>query len=69
MPKVELVGFFHLGHVEFHTQAGLLGHLHVAAFNAQRLFGQALTVLPDPVGVDGGDLAWRGGADMGEHGQ
>ena len=27
----------------------------------------ALAVLPDPVGVDRGDLAGRGGADVGEH--
>ena len=33
---------------------------HMAVDNAQRLTGQALAVLPDPVGVDRGDLTRRG---------
>ena len=35
----------------------------------ERLSGQALAVLPDPVRVDGGDPAGRRGGDVREHGQ
>jgi hypothetical protein len=37
----------------------------MAADDLQRVFGQALAVLPDPVGVNGRNLAGRGGTDMG----
>ena len=63
------MGLLHLHHVQLHTQAWLLGHLHVAAFDLQWLLGQALAVLPYPVRVNGGDLARRGCAHMREHGQ
>ena len=58
-----------LGHVELDAEAGLLRHLDEAAFDLQRLFRQALAVLPDPVRVDRRDAAGRRRADVGEHRQ
>src|SRR6185369_2086951 len=66
---VKLVGFLDLGHVELDAQAGLLGYLDHAADDLQRVAREPLAVLPDPVGVDRGDTAWRGGGHMREHGQ
>ena len=69
MLQIELVGLLDFHHVQLHPQARLLRHLHMAAHDLQGVFGQALAVLPDPVGVDGRDAARCGGAHMGEHGQ
>src|SRR3954471_1374085 len=57
------------GPVDFDTQARPLRHGDLAALDLERLLGQRLAVLPDPVRVDRGDLAGGGGADMGEHGE
>ena len=48
---------------------GFFGTSHQAADDLQRLLRQALAVLPDPVRVDRGDAARRGGADVREHRQ
>jgi hypothetical protein len=49
---------------------GFIRHLHQAVDDAQRLPGQALLpFLPDPVRVDRGDLARRGGGGVREHRQ
>jgi hypothetical protein len=37
--------------------------------DAERVGGEALALLPYPVGVNGGDAAGRGGGDVGEHRQ
>ena len=55
--------------VEFDTEAGRSRHGEVAVDDLERLLGDALAVLPDPVGVDGGDVARRRGGDVGEHRQ
>jgi len=52
-------------HVQFDTQPGFLRHLHTTVNDLQRRFGEALAVLPDPVGVDGGNVTRRGGRDVG----
>ena len=41
----------------------------MTAHDLQRLQGEALAVLPDPVGVDGGDFADRRSPHVREHGQ
>src|SRR5947209_18225097 len=55
--------------VDLDPKARPVGNGDLAAFDLERLFRQCLAVLPDPVGVDRGDLAGSSGADMGEHGQ
>src|SRR5438105_2916859 len=58
--QVEMVRSFDLDHVELDTEAGLLGHRHETPLDLQRLLGQALPVLPDPMRVDRGDpRRWR----------
>lgn len=54
---VQFVRLGHGVHVDIYAQAMLGRHLDVAAFNFQRFLGQTLTVLPDPVRVDGGDVS------------
>src|SRR5580692_2932051 len=55
--------------VDLDAKPGPVRHRDPAALDLQRLPGQGLAVLPDPVGVDRGDLARRRRADMGEHGE
>ena len=43
--------------------------LQLAVLDLQRLFGEPLAVLPDPVRVDCGDLAGRGRRHVREHGE
>ena len=59
MPRIQLRAV-----VEFHTETGLLGHRQIAVDDLVGLLGDALAVLPDPVGVDGGDVAGCGGGAM-----
>ncbi len=56
-----------LGGVDLDAQAGLLRDRDLASLDEQRLLGEALAFLPDPVGVHRGDVAGRGGADVREH--
>src|SRR6516225_781590 len=58
-----------LRHVDLHPETGPIGNGNHAAHNLQRLLRQALSVLPDPVRIDRGDLARRGRGDMREHRQ
>ena len=57
---VEFMGLGQLVHIELDTQSRFLRHLHAALDYLQWGFGQALAVLPDPVGVDGSDFTRRG---------
>jgi len=52
-------------HVELDTQSRLVGHGEVSVDDLVRLGGDPLTVLPDPVRVDGGDVAGSRGGDVG----
>ena len=67
--QVQAVGALHFVHVQLHTQTRLLGQVNETILDLERLLGQALTVLPDPVRVDGRDAPRRGSAHMGEHRQ
>src|SRR5215475_7199548 len=49
---VEPMGRLDLRHVDLHSETGPIGNSNHAARDLQRLLGQALSVLPDPVRVD-----------------
>ena len=66
---IERVGFLDFRHIEFDAEARRFGNGNPSAFDPEGLFGQALAVLPDPVRIDGGDLAGRRGGHVREHGQ
>jgi hypothetical protein len=66
---VALVSQFDLCHINFYTQAGLIRNADETFNNFERLFGQALALLPNPMSVNRGDLARRGGGNVGEHRQ
>src|SRR5439155_21349663 len=61
---VELMRLCYLGHIELDTEPRLLRHLDEAPFDLQRLFREALPVLPDPVRVDRGHASGGSGADV-----
>ena len=69
MLQIQLMRFFNFDHIELNTQAWFLWHLHMAFNYLQRLFCETVTVLPNPMGVNGGDFARRSRCHMGEHGQ
>ena len=48
---------------------GRSGTCELAVDDLQRVFGEALAVLPDPMRVDRGDFARRGRGHVGEHRQ
>src|SRR5438270_12105801 len=52
------------GSVDFDTQARPVRHRDLAALDLERFLGQCLAVLPDPVGVDRGDVAGRRDASL-----
>jgi hypothetical protein len=66
--QVELVGGFNLLHVELDAEARLLVNSDLAAGDPEGIAGEALTVLPYPVCIDGGYISGSGGGDMCEHG-
>ena len=67
--QIKLMRLVYRVHVKVHTETGLLWQCNLAIHNFQRIFGQALAVLPNPVGVYGRDPARCGGCDLREHGQ
>src|SRR5262249_50823196 len=64
---VEPMRCLDLRHVDLDTETRPVGNGNCATDDLQGLLGQALTVLPDPVGGDSGDLSRRGGGDGREH--
>ncbi|RMW13823.1 hypothetical protein ALP03_00918 [Pseudomonas amygdali pv. tabaci] len=58
-----------LVHVQLDAQPRLLGHIDLTADNLQRGLGQALAVLPDPVGINRRDVARCRSGNVGEHRQ
>ena len=67
---VQLMRFHDLVHIQLYAQTRRSRNLYHTAFDFKRLFGQALVaLLPDPVGVDGGNVARRGSRHVGEHRQ
>ncbi len=59
------MGSAHLLPVKLHAESRRVWHGNAAVNNLQRIFGQArVALLPDPVGIDGGGVARRGGADL-----
>src|SRR5690606_36323152 len=67
---VQLVSRHDPLHVGFDAKTWLVRHSNLAADDLQGLAREALLAfLPDPVGVDGGDVARCGRCGMGEHGQ
>src|ERR1700736_6389181 len=55
--------------IDLDAETGAIGDRALGAPDLQWFLGKRLAVLPDPVGIDRSDLARRGGADMGEHGE
>ena len=67
---VKLVGRFERGHVDLDAEAGAVGYRRSCPPTiCSGSLRQLLAVLPDPVGVDRGDLARRGRRHMREHRQ
>lgn len=62
---IQFVGFHHLIHIQLNAQTRCGWHLHHASFDLKRLSGQTLiSFLPDPVGINSGDRAWRGSSHV-----
>src|ERR1700691_5844983 len=55
--------------VDLDAQPGTGGQLDFAVDDGERLLGQALAILPDPVRIDGCYLSRSSGRYMGEHGE
>ena len=55
--QVQRVSLAEFIHVEFDTQPGPRGNFYLAAHDLRGMAGEALTVLPDPVSIDGRDPA------------
>src|SRR3984885_13663932 len=55
--------------VDLDAEAGASGQLDFSMDDGERLSGQALAVLPDPMRIDGGYLTRSSRSHMGEHGQ
>src|SRR6185369_7822979 len=66
---VETMRLFHFLHIDLDAESGFVGHGDLSACDAQRLLGEALPILPDPVSVDGSDLTRSGGGYVREHGE
>ncbi|SIK86802.1 Uncharacterised protein [Mycobacteroides abscessus subsp. abscessus] len=66
---VELMRAFNRFHVELDTQSRRFRQIDIAANDLQRIAGELLPVLPDPVRVERSDAARRSGAHMREHRQ
>ena len=64
---ITLVGLFDFFHVHFDSKARRCGDGDGSVDNFQRLFRQALAVLPNPVRINSGNFSRRGGGDMREH--
>src|SRR5665213_495571 len=58
---VEGVGLFYLLHVDLDAETWFIRNCEFAVDDAERVLCYALAVLPDPVSIDCGDLAGRGG--------
>src|SRR5581483_4214464 len=66
---IQRIGRFD-GHViDLDAKPGTIGNRDLATLDLERLARQRLAILPDPMGVDRGDLARGGGTNMGEHGK
>src|SRR5450830_1520185 len=66
---VQRVGGHDLLHVDLDAEARRRWHVDHAADDLERIAREALPVLPDPVRVDGSDVARRGGGNLREHRQ
>src|SRR5665213_970794 len=66
---VEGVGLLDLLHVDLDAAAWFIRHCEFAVEDAEGVLRYALTVLPDPVGIDCCDFAGRGRGYVGEHGE
>src|SRR5579883_639512 len=55
--------------IDLDAEPGTVRNGDLAALDLQRLARQRLAILPDPMGVDRGDLAGGGGTNIGEHGK
>ncbi|RLR17528.1 hypothetical protein D8L93_08495 [Sodalis-like symbiont of Bactericera trigonica] len=70
MLAVKRMGLHDTVHIQLHAKPRRWRHRHLAAANFQRRLGQVLiTLLPNPVGIDGGNVTRRGGGHMGKHHQ
>lgn len=63
------MGPLHRAHIHLHPQARGVGDLDAPVFELQGCLSEVLAVLPDVVGVDGGDLPRRGGSALDKGGQ
>ena len=68
MLNVQLVGGFHLHHVEFDAQARFLRYFNMAVDDLQRLLGEALAILPNPMSIDCCNFTWSRCSHMSKHG-
>ena len=66
---IEFVRLSDLIHVEFDAEAGRFGHGDATAADFERLAGESLADLPNPVGVDGRHVSTGGGGDVRHHRQ
>src|SRR5581483_10738354 len=66
---IEIVGALDGIEVQLNAEAGALGQSNVAVSDLERIACEMLPVLPDPVGIDGGDVAGRGGGGVRHHGE
>ena len=69
MLQVKLMRRFYSVHVELDTQARCRRDINHAAFDLQWFLREVLTILPNPMGIDGRDFARCCGRAMREHGQ
>lgn len=63
------MGPLHRAHIHLYPQARGVGDLDAPVFELQGCLSEVLAVLPDVVGVDGGDLPRRGGSALDKGGQ
>src|SRR5579862_3497263 len=69
VPVVERIRRLDRAAIDLDAKSGTVRNGDLAALDLQRLARQRLAILPDPMGVDRGDLAGGGGTNMGEHGK
>ena len=61
-------GRVHLGHVDLYAQARFFGDLHKTLNDLQRVFGQTLAILPNPMSIDCCNFTWSRCSHMSKHG-
>lgn len=67
---IRLMRFLYLLPVQLNAKSWRVRNSNFSVLNLQRIFGQAaISLLPNPVGIDGRGVTRRRRADVGEHGQ